>query len=1296
MKQWQAREIRAHSSARWLTVGRGQVRTECALAPRAAKSYPMTVNRMPCADNSVVPPRLSHSGRLRRARTAIALFAALATTTANMKEPLAKGVVHPDLESALAELDRAKGAESYAALRRVWDTWDRADPAQVEEALVLAAKSKHLDASAQAYAGTLAAYARLRRGDLKAARDRLHALGYVDRWLSVGPFDNDGKAGLTADSGPELDFAQPLSTAKAYTGRERAVRWRALPDAFSYGFLDFGSIVRPERQVCAFAATFVKGPDKDKARDLSVWVGSGGAFRLFWNGSQVLDSDIYSRHDFERQAVSVRLEPGPNLLALKVCGDDQAPTVSVRVADARGVPDPKITYSNDLSEAEAAAALVQQLAKSKSKGKAVTSNLEGPVQYFTRLTSKANASSAALEAHARYLDETDGDDPAQHLARDLARRAAEREPTVERLLLAGKQAEDRNKAGEWIEKAEKLTKNKPNRDVLLARAWQRRHGPNFREALPYFDAVLKLDATNVEALRGILELYDLAGLPRTALARVEQALERNPTSVGLLALYAAQLRTLGRTSDAADVEARYHGLRFDDSGYVNTELELALARRDKQGATHWAERLTAAQPHDIWALGVAARAYRRLGEPDRAVATHRQALSLAPEDVGSLRALADLQGELGHAGEQLTLLQEILRVRPQAKDVREYVENLEPEKPRADEAYAWSKEKFLFLRHAPPAGENRRVLRDLNVTTVFENGLSSQFHQIVFQPLTDAAAAQDRQYAFGYEADRQVVQLRGAKVYRKNGKVDEAIEWGEGPADDPTIAMYTSARTFYVQLPRLDSGDVVELRYRIDDVTPRNDFKDYFGDVEYMGGRDPLQNSEYVLITPKSRKILVDAQVPGLEQTTQEGEHAVIHRFFAKQAPRIQPEPAMPPLSEVLPFIHVSTYQNWKDLGRWYWGLVKDQFDLDDETRQLAHKIVNGKKTELEKVQAIYDWVTKNTRYVALEFGIYGYKPRRCVQTIARGWGDCKDKATVLATLLKEVGVPSTIVVLRTQMRGDFRSKLASFAPFDHAIAYVPSLDMYLDGTAEHTGVTELPRMDLGALGLLVNQGDAKLTRLPEADPDKNFVRRTARAKLAANGEAKLEMEFTTGGFVSAEWRRRYHAESTLRDRVNSDLGSEYPGFELLPGAQGLTTSNLEDATAPVRIQIKGTAASFARHEGSDLSMAITTSTRLTPTFASLSTRTQDVMTLGFSTTEDNVTVELPPGAQIVSAPESAHQDGPFGSFSVEVTKEKDKVSVKSRVSVKVSRIKPKDYDAWRRFCDAADRALAPRLVIHP
>jgi len=132
----------------------------------------------------------------------------------------------------------------------------------------------------------------------------------------------------------------------------------------------------------------------------------------------------------------------------------------------------------------------------------------------------------------------------------------------------------------------------------------------------------------------------------------------------------------------------------------------------------------------------------------------------------------------------------------------------------------------------------------------------------------------------------------------------------------------------------------------------------------------------------------------------------------------------------------------------------------------------------------------------------------------------------------------------------------------------------------------------------------------------------------------------------------------------------------------------------PVRIKVRGSAPSFARHEGNQLSMAVTESFRLTPNYASLSQRRHDVRLLAFSTLEDQYTIKLPAGAKIVSAPSNASQDGPFGSYSVSVQTDHDQVTVASRVLIKVDRVTPKDYPAWKSFCEAADRALSPRLVI--
>ena len=404
----------------------------------------------------------------------------------------------------------------------------------------------------------------------------------------------------------------------------------------------------------------------------------------------------------------------------------------------------------------------------------------------------------------------------------------------------------------------------------------------------------------------------------------------------------------------------------------------------------------------------------------------------------------------------------------------------------------------------------------------------------------------------------------------------------------------------------------------------------------------------------------------------------------------------MPPWPEVLGSVHVSTYKNWDDLGRWYWGLIKDQFDLDEETRKLAKKITEGRTTELDKVKAVYKWVIENTRYVALEFGIYGYKPRRCVQTVARGWGDCKDKATVIVTLLKEIGIPSTIVVTRTRMRGDFRSKISSFAPFDHAIAYVPSLNLYLDGTAEHTGIYELPKMDVGAVVLHVNEGKAKLTRIPDADPDKNFVRRELVVDLDAKGAAKLDIEYQTGGYNSASWRDAYGAEATRRERMTRDLGGDFPGIAISDGPQGLVTSNLSNNEEPVKIKIKAQAPGFARNEGDLLSMPVTSGFRLTPNFASLSQRKLPVELIAFTTLDDVYRIKLPAGAKVMASPENRATTTPFGSYSVKVEQQKGEVIVRSKLRVLVSRVEPADYAAWKRFCEDADSAFSPRLLVKP
>ena len=114
-------------------------------------------------------------------------------------------------------------------------------------------------------------------------------------------------------------------------------------------------------------------------------------------------------------------------------------------------------------------------------------------------------------------------------------------------------------------------------------------------------------------------------------------------------------------------------------------------------------------------------------------------------------------------------------------------------------------------------------------------------------------------------------------------------------------------------------------------------------------------------------------------------------------------------------------------------------------------------ETELAIVKAVYDFVVSQTRYVGLEFGIHGYKPYRVDQILQRRFGDCKDKASLMHALLASVGIDSRLVLLRMRKLGSMPERPASLAIFNHAILYLPKLDLWLDGTASFSGSRDLP-----------------------------------------------------------------------------------------------------------------------------------------------------------------------------------------------------------------------------------------------
>jgi hypothetical protein len=140
--------------------------------------------------------------------------------------------------------------------------------------------------------------------------------------------------------------------------------------------------------------------------------------------------------------------------------------------------------------------------------------------------------------------------------------------------------------------------------------------------------------------------------------------------------------------------------------------------------------------------------------------------------------------------------------------------------------------------------------------------------------------------------------------------------------------------------------------------------------------------------------------------------------------------------------------------------------------------------------------------------------------------------------------------------------------------------------------------------------------------------------------------------------------------------------------------NDLEDIEQAVKTRARGRAASLGRRDGNELSIPVGPTGRLVTSFASLSSRKQDISMHVRSTLEDELVVHLPPNFKVKTLPDAISQSSPLGRLSVSAEVTGSTVTVKSRISFDKTRITPAEYADWRAFCEAADRAFAQRLVL--
>jgi len=254
----------------------------------------------------------------------------------------------------------------------------------------------------------------------------------------------------------------------------------------------------------------------------------------------------------------------------------------------------------------------------------------------------------------------------------------------------------------------------------------------------------------------------------------------------------------------------------------------------------------------------------------------------------------------------------------------------------------------------------------------------------------------------------------------------------------------------------------------------------------------------------------------------------------------------------------------WRAIGEWVTKLEADRPAPSPEITAETQQLIAGAPDFYTKLERITDYIQKNIRYFIVMRGIGGLQANHASDIFRNRYGDCKDKTTLLISMLQVAGIHAFYMPVDNQ-RGVVDPKEPSIYG-NHMItaieipadvndkrlqAAVKGADgkryLIFDPTDERTPVGNLPSDEQGSYGLLSAGAESQVIALPVLPPDANGTERKGTFTLAADGTLTGTVDSWHSGPEGADLRSflKYSDEKERHDAWETSIALDLPGVVL-------------------------------------------------------------------------------------------------------------------------------------------------------
>ncbi len=388
----------------------------------------------------------------------------------------------------------------------------------------------------------------------------------------------------------------------------------------------------------------------------------------------------------------------------------------------------------------------------------------------------------------------------------------------------------------------------------------------------------------------------------------------------------------------------------------------------------------------------------------------------------------------------------------------------------------------------------------------------------------------------------RTIKPNGANVYLK----DQDFYTIHGEARGPVL--YSDNRVVRCTFPALEKGSIIDIQYT------KKTQRAFWYDVWKIQNSMPTLKSEYTITVPV---MLMDKQrglgwtwryksynYPDLPAPVQSpmnifermsNSNAVSFTWTLHNIPAFEEELNMPPAS--LHMSHVkfslSEWSNWDAIASWYYRrLFEPQMVLTDDVRSLARDLTKDAASDMEKIQRISKFV-EGIRYVAIDLGPGSLQPAMPQTVLDHRYGDCKDKAGLLISMLSAVHIDAEPVLVLTASEGVLDPEFPTWN-FNHMIVKARTRsqrEYWIDPTVNYCQLGQLPWQDEGISVLTIHaNGTASIERTPNASCDQNVTDIEVNVAVDTVNETRFDVTLTYTG------ERNFKSRAFFSDYSNKEL----------------------------------------------------------------------------------------------------------------------------------------------------------------